>query len=127
MRGLALRPLGLENPHTLIQEGLCVCVCAKKKKLREKSLNIYIYIYTVDVRYRNRENQEEEGGVRAEQVGCQQMRQMLGHTGKHRHSAPGRLPPLLTSGPSLGQTAWSPWAMSLYKPCGKQAWRCAAF
>lgn len=26
------------------------------------------------------------------------MRQMLGHTGKHRHSAPGRLPPLQTSG-----------------------------
>lgn len=68
-----------------------------------------------------------EGGVRAEQVGCQQMRQMLSHTGKHRHSAPGRLPPLLTSGLSLGQAAWSPWAMSLYKPCGKLGWRCAAF
>lgn len=101
-------------------------VCVPKRKT-EREEPKYIYIYTVDVRYRNRENQEEEGGVRAEQVGCQQMRQMLGHTGKHRHSAPGRLPPLLTSGPSLGQTAWSPWAMSLYKPCGKQAWRCAAF
>lgn len=38
------------------------------------------------------------GGAWLEQVGCQQMRQMLGHTGKHRHSAPGRLPPLQTSG-----------------------------
>ncbi|MEQ2167250.1 hypothetical protein GOODEAATRI_002150, partial [Goodea atripinnis] len=37
--------------------------------------------------------------------------------------APGRLPPLLTSGLSLGQPAWSPRAMSLYKPCGKRSWR----
>lgn len=62
-----------------------------------------------------------------EQVVRQQMKQMLSHTGKHRHSAPGRLPPLPTSGSSVGQPAWSPRAMSLYKPCGKRNWRCAAF
>lgn len=114
--GLALGPLALENMH------LFVCV-------REICTCMYMYVLCIYCRCKIRKSKWRQGwgGARVEQVGRQQMRQMLSHTGKHRHSAPGRFPPLLTSGPSLGQPAWSPWAMSLYKPCGKKGWRCAAF
>lgn len=40
MGGLALGPLGPENPHTHSQRMSCVCVC-EKEKLIEKDFNIY--------------------------------------------------------------------------------------
>ncbi|KAL2088796.1 hypothetical protein ACEWY4_015695 [Coilia grayii] len=55
-----------------------------------------------------------------EQVGRQQMKQMLGHAGKHRRSAPGcSFPSRHLAWPGLGQ-ACAPRAMSPDKPRGKQ-------